>query len=161
MKYITDPAPKVALKRNLTFWRLYCLASIVYKTSRCRQTPLSVLFSILGFWQSAAFSSASLGWFQTRRLLCPICTLYVWQHLKGLQENDFESATCEYSEFFSWWLQFTCQGPCKSSNIFLMLWRGEKSNSFLESGMLSLTIDNRVQVKFMIWTQSQTFLMRF
>lgn len=32
MKYLTDHSPKVALKRNLSFWRLRGLASIVYKT---------------------------------------------------------------------------------------------------------------------------------
>lgn len=32
MKCITDPSPKVALKRNFFFWKLCCFACIVYKT---------------------------------------------------------------------------------------------------------------------------------
>lgn len=110
MKYIADPYPKVAPKRNLSFGGSAVLHLLFTKLFLMPTDTSLRITLILGFWQRASFSSASLGWFQTRRVPCPIFTLSVWQHYKDCKKMTWKASLVS-TGIFSWWLQFTCQPP--------------------------------------------------
>lgn len=127
---------------------IYCLQN----SSGCWQIPLSWLLLILEFLaQCFFFPLHHLGDFKPEEFFVLSLPCLCGSNVRDCKKMTLKASLANTVSFSPDGYNLHARGPLSPPAFSWCYEEKKKNQSFLESGMLSLAIDNRVQVKFMIW----------
>ena len=141
---------KTSFLSEVLMSRIYCLQN----SSGCWQIPLSWLLLILEFLAKCFFFPLHhLGDFKPEEFFVLSLPCLCGSDVRDCKKMTLKTSLANTVSFSPDGYNLHARGPL-SPPAFSWCYeekKKKKNQSFLESGMLSLAIDNRVQVKFMIW----------